>query len=637
MATKIDKPDNLLYYSDKYNKCFMIDDQNNPNFDIEKNFTVNGVYDKQNKVINKENTEKYLQLLYDVLVETHQSISVNVDANLTKYLNISEIINASKNLLCNDDNSIRDLRKKLFECQKMFTDRLGNIQKLQNELVDNHSEKKRLLITKRVFEMIELIKDNSSEDILKQLNAYDYIITVMETEKGITSSDIWRSHKGQIIDVVEKFKDSYEKSIDNKFVDLIKKLKVTSTKNVRKIICILSEMSHLDEFSAKNNKEKSHCIGFYINEYIFEEQESLEENSDDHNLHTRLKYLEEKLFSKLQIVNKYFNSQKKEFSIDETISNWIKKRIFSNASYFPIENLDIFSENMNKLSVFLGEPDQKWKVYVYSDLSKKSALVEKSRIIEIIRKLEGMLQNIEQKLNKVSSLEELLEFLEKKFQGSISENLTMIIGRIIMPKFLPAFLVSKRFTIILRVLKRNNEFFCEINSLDRDIKLYFYKMEFEYINYLKNFLYDELKSLEGVTTQTLDQFFDLVNRNLSLQTIKLVRGIMTILIGNDFERNAKEDMDKLSFRIKSMKVNKEEIEYSVYLLKFQNLKQDYTSIQNCIEMPVNEFMTMALSITENFIEVKFEQMVKESDDENHKEILLHQKNIDMAKLQQIFE
>ena len=639
MTSITESSDNILYYSDKYNKCFMLDDLNSQNFDIEKNLTVNGVFDKQNKLINKENTEKYLNLLYDVLVETHQNISENVDANLTKYLNISEIINASKNLLSNDDQSIRELRKKQFECQKMFTERLSNILKLQNELVDNHSEKKRLLITRRVFEMIGIVKDSPPEDFFKQLNAYDYVMTVMETEKGITSSDIWRSYKGKIIDTVEKFKDSYEKNIDNKFFDQIKKLKETSTKNVRKIICILSEMSHLDEFFKKNDKEGKNCLSFYINEYIFEEQESLEntENDQDYDLPKKLKFLEDKLFSKLQIVNKYFNSRKKEFSIDETISNWIKKRIFSNAAYFPIENLEIFTENMNNLYSFLGVPDQKWKVYAYSDLSKKSALVEKSRVIEIIRKLEGMLLNIEQKLNKVSSLEEQTEFLAKKFEGSISENLTKVIGRVVQPKFLPVYLLSKRFTIILRVLKRNNEFFRDISSLDRDIKLYFYKMEFEYINYQKNFLYDELKSQEGITTQILDQFFELVNWNLNLQTINLVRGIMTIIIGNDFEKNAKEDMEKLSFRIKSMNIDEKQDEYSVYLLKFQNLKEDYTSIQNSIEMPVDEFMTMAQSISENFIEKKFEQMVEESDNENHKEILLHQKIVDLTKLKQIFE
>ena len=97
MTSITESSDNILYYSDKYNKCFMLDDLNSQNFDIEKNLTVNGVFDKQNKLINKENTEKYLNLLYDVLVETHQNISENVDANLTKYLNISEIINASKN------------------------------------------------------------------------------------------------------------------------------------------------------------------------------------------------------------------------------------------------------------------------------------------------------------------------------------------------------------------------------------------------------------------------------------------------------------------------------------------------------------------------------------------------------------
>jgi len=68
---------------------------------------------------------------------------------------------------------------------------------------------------------------------------------------------------------------------------------------------------------------------------------------------------------------------------------------------------------------------------------------------------------------------------------------------------------------------------------------------------------------------------------------------MTIIIGNDFEKNAKEDMEKLSFRIKSMNIDEKQDEYSVYLLKFQNLKEDYTSIQNSIEMPVDEFMTMA--------------------------------------------
>lgn len=77
---------------------------------------------------------------------------------------------------------------------------------------------------------------------------------------------------------------------------------------------------------------------------------------------------------------------------------------------------------MNRVEEFLGEPDEKWKIYVYVDFNKKAALVDKSRVIEIIRRLEGILLNIDQKLTKISTIDELQDFWGKKFNGTISEN-----------------------------------------------------------------------------------------------------------------------------------------------------------------------------------------------------------------------
>lgn len=133
MDTASKSQEKLLFYSDKYNKCFMIDDLNETNFDINKNLTVNGVFDKVHSKINRDNAQKYSELLFDVLKETHESISVNVDQNLTKYLNISQVFSESKGYLSSNDNTIRDLRKKVFSIQKIYTTRLNDIINIQNE------------------------------------------------------------------------------------------------------------------------------------------------------------------------------------------------------------------------------------------------------------------------------------------------------------------------------------------------------------------------------------------------------------------------------------------------------------------------------------------------------------------------
>ena len=59
MDTASKSKEKLLFYSDKYNKCFMIDDLNETNFDINKNLTVNGVFDKIHSKINRDNAQKY--------------------------------------------------------------------------------------------------------------------------------------------------------------------------------------------------------------------------------------------------------------------------------------------------------------------------------------------------------------------------------------------------------------------------------------------------------------------------------------------------------------------------------------------------------------------------------------------------
>lgn len=294
-----DSADKLLYYSDKDNKLFLIDELNDVNFDLDKNFLVNGVFDKDNKIINKENAQKYINALYNVQKDTYENICESVDKNQYKYQNISQIFSESKGYLNNNEKSIRDLRKKLFDCQKSIGTRVNNTIHLQNELVMNQNDKKKYLFLYRIQEIQDLYgveNNNSDEEILKttddsklaeKISHYQYIQNIIDLEKGLASMDVWKQSKDDIIDSTERFNDALDKNQDNRFSSLIKELKVTDRNNVRGLIKILTEMSNLNDLAINDKERGAEQIGSYINEYIYEELEQLSNNHQQSNFLSR--------------------------------------------------------------------------------------------------------------------------------------------------------------------------------------------------------------------------------------------------------------------------------------------------------------------------------------------------------------
>ena len=82
-------------------------------------------------------------------------------------------------------------------------------------------------------------------------------------------------------------------------------------------------------------------------------------------------------------------------------------------------------------------------------------------------------------------------------------------------------------------------------------------------------------------------------------------------------------------------------EYSLYLLKFQNLKQEYINIESTVGIPIEIFNKIAYKICEEIMELNFQEFLSPSEEDDclsdqNKETLLKQKDVDLHKLKEIF-
>lgn len=154
--------------------------------------------------------------------------------------------------------------------------------------------------------------------------------------------------------------------------------------------------------------------------------------------------------------------------ISESLAEILLKGIFSKAEYFPVSNLEIYTENYQCYHQFCLQLFGSLLLpsTIKTHLKKKESLLYKSFVISVIKKLEGSLIQLSKHIETCKSAGEIEEYCQKKSGKLLKAVIQDLILRNISKDTITSTLLHRVFAIGLRTILRIKDFFqCFYDSL----------------------------------------------------------------------------------------------------------------------------------------------------------------------------
>ena len=147
--------------------------------------------------------------------------------------------------------------------------------------------------------------------------------------------------------------------------------------------------------------------------------------------------------------------------VRECLTDILLKGIFSKAEYFPVSNLEVYTENFQNYHEFCLDIYGRWglPLAIKTHLKKKESLLYKSFVITVIKKLEGSLIQLAKHIETCKSGSEIEEYCHKKSGRSLKAVIRDLIERNISKDTITSTLLHRVFAIGLRTILRIQDFF----------------------------------------------------------------------------------------------------------------------------------------------------------------------------------
>lgn len=187
--------------------------------------------------------------------------------------------------------------------------------------------------------------------------------------------------------------------------------------------------------------------------------------------------------------------------IREGLAEILLKGIFSKAEFFPVSNLEVYTENYQIYHQFCIElfARRGFPTSLKTHLKKKESLLYKSFVIAVIKKLEGSLIQLSKHIETCKTGGEIEEYCQRKSGKSLKAIIQDLILRNISKDTITTTLLHRVFAIGLRTIMRIKAFFENFYETltDKAVLNYLARLNIELCQGLHDYIASNIDEIEA--------------------------------------------------------------------------------------------------------------------------------------------